>query len=811
MGLQPQINLSGRSRTLALAGAWLGLCQIGFSLATASFSHPGRFLVYAALAGACWLAQRHKWARELRIPLGLPVVLLAIVQLSASEAVLIGSLSALLHSSGGLLRRFYSVGVQAMMIATTCFALDSLMPAAWQYVPVRLLVASGALFVAQTFPSAAAARLSDGQRLGRIWRDSYWWAFPYYVVAAALALLLQRGPTAISWEASLLILPSLLLAVRAYRGRTRQLEAETRHAGDMASLHLRAIESLALAVEAKENPNTAGHLRRVQVYALGIGRRMGLNGPELEALHAAALLHDIGKLAVPDHILAKPGKLTAEEFARLKVHPTVGAEIVEQVRFPYPVAPIVRAHHEKWDGSGYPFGLRGEEIPLGARILSAVDCLDALSSDREYRKAIPLAEAVRQVVAGAGRSFDPAVVKVLESAWQELDLEVRNSAGRSLLSSRTAAVNGAVPDAGLDLPGGSADAGADFLSTIAAARTEEKQFRDLVLQAGGSLDLHETFQRLHDLLKATVRFDALAFFVRRGGALRAEFASGLPEPMVFRLEVPVGEGLTGWTAGRSEAMVNGNPAVDPGFAADPERPLESALSFPLRNASGVVAVLNLYRSGRDAFSRDDLRILSAVAPSISTAISHALQFRLAEDLAQTDPVTGLPGEPQILRLIAEEVSRSRRSQAPFAVALLRLSGPAFPSGQNGEGPVLEQIGRALRHECRDYDHLGYYRHNTFAFILPGMKSADLRAKLTALASASTPLAGSGVDFHGGGAFYPHDGDLPQQLLAIATRRVRVLTVAEAKTDDLVSGMQALSKAIEPIVRSGCEDVKASRS
>ena len=191
------------------------------------------------------------------------------------------------------------------------------------------------------------------------------------------------------------MLPGVYLAYRYYRVQKSNLEMRETTAESMAALHLRAIEGLALAVEAKDSLNTRGHLRRVRVYALGIGRDLGLKGDELEALQAGALLHDIGKLAVPEYILTKPGKLTPEEFAKMKVHPIVGAEIVEQVQFPYPVAPIVRAHHEKWDGSGYPFGLRGEDIPMGARILSAVDYLDALASDREYRRALPLEEAMK--------------------------------------------------------------------------------------------------------------------------------------------------------------------------------------------------------------------------------------------------------------------------------------------------------------------------------------------------------------------------------------------------------------------------------
>ena len=168
------------------------------------------------------------------------------------------------------------------------------------------------------------------------------------------------------------------------------------HAQEMADLHLRTIEALALAIDAKD-ATTHDHLRRVQVYALEIGKELGMSERELEALRAAALLHDIGKLAVPEHIISKPGRLTPEEFEKMKIHPVVGAEILERVQFPYAVVPIVRSHHEKWNGNGYPHGLKGEEIPLGARILAAVDCLDALSADRQYRRALPLEQAMEQV------------------------------------------------------------------------------------------------------------------------------------------------------------------------------------------------------------------------------------------------------------------------------------------------------------------------------------------------------------------------------------------------------------------------------
>ena len=182
----------------------------------------------------------------------------------------------------------------------------------------------------------------------------------------------------------------------------------------------RTIEALALAIKAKD-PSLHGHLARVQVYAVEIGKEMGLQGFELEALRAAALLHDLGKLTIPEYILSKPGKLTVEEFEQMKTHAVAGAEILEHLQFPYPVAPIVLAHHEKWNGTGYPYGLKGTNIPRGARILSAVDCLDALSSDRQYRRALPLDQAMAFVAGESGQAYDPAVVAILRVRYRALE------------------------------------------------------------------------------------------------------------------------------------------------------------------------------------------------------------------------------------------------------------------------------------------------------------------------------------------------------------------------------------------------------
>src|ERR1700752_171443 len=258
--------------------------------------------------------------------------------------------------------------------------------------PAILLVATASTyFVANTIPVATVISLTEHKSLRRIWSDCYFWSFPYYLVGAGVAGLVSWLNRLLEWQTSLLVLPAVYLIYRSYRLYLAKLEDEKGHVGEMASLHMRTIEALALAIEAKDH-TTHDHLQRVRVYAVEVAKDLGVTPEEMEALHAAALLHDIGKLAVPEHIISKPGRLTPEEFEKMKIHPVVGAELLEQVEFPYPVAPIVRGHHEKWDGSGSPDGLSGEDIPIGARILSAGHCLDAPSADRQYRRALPLDE-----------------------------------------------------------------------------------------------------------------------------------------------------------------------------------------------------------------------------------------------------------------------------------------------------------------------------------------------------------------------------------------------------------------------------------
>src|SRR6266550_2306892 len=190
-----------------------------------------------------------------------------------------------------------------------------------------------------------------------------------------------------------------------------RLSVKTREKEELSRIHFATAEALATAIDAKDQ-TTHCHVRRLQIYAVGLGEVLGLSKPEIAALTAGALLHDIGKLAVPAHIINKPGRLTSAEFDKMKIHTTVGAQILSRVGFPYPVMPIVRHHHEQWDGLGYPDGLKAEQIPITARIISVVDCFDSVREDRPFRRGMTRDESIALLLRGSGNHFDPRVVEL---------------------------------------------------------------------------------------------------------------------------------------------------------------------------------------------------------------------------------------------------------------------------------------------------------------------------------------------------------------------------------------------------------------
>ncbi|HTR66135.1 MAG TPA: diguanylate cyclase [Terriglobales bacterium] len=713
-------------------------------------------------------------------------VLVGVLELSFSETVLIGVLAVLAQSYYRSKPRPIRVAFNlcASAVATTlAYTLYYLPQLQGRNGTLLLIISATAYFAADTGVVAIAISLAERKSLRPLWVDCYSWAFPYYFVGAAVAAIIAWLNHNFPWETSLLVVPAMYAIHRSYRLYVSKVEDRKRHIEEMANLHLRTIEALALAIEAKDH-TTHDHLERVQVYAIEIAREMRLSESDLEALHAASLLHDIGKLAVPEHIISKPGRLTPEEFEKMKIHPVVGAEILERVRFPYPVVPIVRAHHEKWDGTGYPSGLKGEEIPIGARILSAVDFLDALASDRQYRRALPLDEVMKRLGSESGKAFDPKVVDVLQKRYRDLEKMVQSGATVEAglkLSTELKIERGEAPDAGFEGSSRKKVPESNFLSSIAAARQEAQMLFEVSQDLGASLSLEETLSVFSAKLKRMVPYDAIAVYIRRGNELVPEHVSGDNFRLFSSLRIPIGQGLSGWVAMNRKPIINGNPSVEPGYLNDPTKfsTLRSALAVPLEGLEGVVGVIALYNGESDAFTKDNLRILLAISSKMALAVENALKYEQAESSATTDFMTGLPNARSLFLQLEKEAARCKREGSTLAVLVCDMDGFKQVNDRFGhlEGNrVLRLFAHAVKRTCREYDYVARMGGDEFVMVIPGLttEAANKRAHhLKELArQAGHDVCGEDIlSLSTGHAIYPKDGEDAETLLAEADRRM----------------------------------------
>jgi diguanylate cyclase (GGDEF)-like protein/putative nucleotidyltransferase with HDIG domain len=791
--MMKQAAAAGRLQVLALLAGALVLGQALLHWSSPDLIKYAIFLAAALVVTGAKLSQEGYGA----FCPGLLFVLFGAADLSGPESVVMaGAVTALQALSGrgedrkGLaLSPAFQLAVTVVAAAAAVRAYHSGLFAETAAGPVlRMAASTFTLFLLNTAPRAALLALDEGRRFVSYWREIAGWAAPYYLAAGVTAYLMGLGAAAVGWQTVVLTGPAVYLIFRSYRLYLHRLAAEKQHAQEMAALHLRTIEALALAIEAKDH-TTHDHLQRVQVYAHEMAEALKLDGQDKQALQAAALLHDIGKLAVPEHIISKPGRLTPEEFEKMKIHPIVGAEILERVRFPYPVVPIVRAHHEKWDGSGYPSGIKGEEIPIGARILSVVDCLDALASDRQYRRAIPLDEAMKVVQSEAGKAFDPRVVEALAAnyvAWEKKAQRYSPATKQSKLSTEVKVELGAAPAAGFEqakaaAPPAAGDKSMDFLTSIAAARAEVQTLFEISQDLGSSLSLDETLSVLNVRLRRIIPHHGLAIWLRREDALEPAYVNGEDYRLFSSLRIPLGQGLSGWVAENGKPIVNGNPSVEPGYLNDPTRcsMLRSAVAVPLEGASGVVGVLTLYHMELDAFTRDHLRILTGISTKIGVAVDNALKFHQVENSATTDYMTSLPNARSLFLQLDSELARARRSGTPLTVLVLDMDGLKAINDRFGhlEGNrVIGAVAAGLKSACREYDYVGRMGGDEFVMLLPGLSAADTNLRIEHLRQV-VAQAGAGLNQDQpltvsiGVAAFPEDGADAEQLLSEADRRM----------------------------------------
>src|SRR5436309_721577 len=457
-----------------------GLPVLFYALLRWHSDDPFRYACFLTVALCASLLKVHLPGIKATMSANFLFILAGILDLSYSETVVMGCLGGLFQTLWQAKPRprpiqwLFNLANVALSISAAELVFHSKVAAdvgfRW---PPLMAAAATTYFAFNTISVSGIIAMTEKRNPAHVWKECYLWAFPYYLLGALIACGVSAINRLVGWQFGLLAFPIVYWIYRSYRTYLSRLEAQKKHAEEIAALHLRTIEALSLAIEAKDH-TTHDHLRRVQVYAVEIAKELGLDDAHLNALRAASMLHDIGKLAVPENILSKPGRLTPEEFEKMKIHPIVGAEILDRVQFPYPVVPIVRSHHEKWDGTGYPDGLKQGAIPIGARILSAVDCFDALASERPYRRSMTPQETMNTLSAEKGRSFDPRVIEIMERRYLELEEMVNSMETERRRLDLAPTVHRAVaPSSGFAVVTNDAEVRAtSFLTSIISARQE---------------------------------------------------------------------------------------------------------------------------------------------------------------------------------------------------------------------------------------------------------------------------------------------------------------------------------------------------
>jgi diguanylate cyclase (GGDEF)-like protein len=751
------------------------------------------------------------------------IILLLVVAYGNAPAILVAGVDGFLGSrssipTGHLQRRMISLRSAATMCISVALAalvaqlfLRSTQPVQpgecahpLSQVMLALIAAAATHFLVNSSIVASFVALKNGGSFFREWTGNYLWmgasCFPTVLVAGAIYF----GVSRLGWVAWLLSLPIILAGYLSVRLYHRKLEEKDALAREIAAIHLRSIEALSKAVVARDQV-AHGHIKRVQTYALGLARYCKLTESEFEALRAGALLFDVGKLAVPDYILNKPGRLTPAEYERMKIHTLVGEEIVSTISFPCPVAPIVRHHHERWDGTGYPDRLQAEQIPIGARILSLVICYDALTNDQPYQKRHSREEAVELLRAESGTRHDPHLVSLFIEHLSEFELEVAVETLTALPELSNSQSFRAVKKEAQ----GASRCEETYLERIGSAHREFNTLYRLAQSFVSSLDLDTTLGIISEQLRHLVFFDTCVIYLTapEGGTAEARYVDGPGSRAFENRQIAFDEGLTGWVLANQEHFYNTDPALDfDGLSAmnaedQCYQDFRNLYVFPLIREGETLGAVALYSFSPELYTPDHVRLIEMATPIASEAVNNALRYARREEETLTDDLTGLGNSRAIDVQGQKELERCKQEGRTLTILMMDLD--RFKQvndtwGHRAGSRMLSELGPLIARTLRRADFVARYGGDEFFALLPDTDyeqarrvidriEADVNAHRMEVADGQTVSVGISI----GAAQLGRDGQTLEELVARADQEMYA-TKARHKQQPQNSGLIAAS-------------------
>jgi diguanylate cyclase (GGDEF)-like protein/putative nucleotidyltransferase with HDIG domain len=543
-----------------------------------------------------------------------------------------------------------------------------------------------------------------------------------------------------------------------------------------------ALEALALAIDAT-NRTPPLHIRRVRAYATALARALGMPEGEVAAVDVAAMLHDIGKLAVPEYILSKTGPLTPEELQKIHAHPKAGADLVGAVPFPHPVAPIILGHHERWDGTGYPAGLKGEEIPLGARVLAVADCFDTLMGELPRDPAAHVESAGARLRQEAGKHLDPRVVERFVELLPALPPEVSSldeATGRAMPLEESPQEAGPAAPALM-----SGTTSANVFDEIALARRESRALYELARGMGTAGGVSDTMALIAGTLGDIVPASCVALFLhdQETGSLRCRFAAGADADIVRQISVRTGEGMNGWVASHRRSLVSAQPNADLEAAglSDLRTTLQSGLACPLIFDERLLGTLAVYHTGEAVYRDDHRRLLDHVSEQAAAVINYSRQFEQTQEASLTDPLTGLPNTGFLFMYLTRELARAERVKSELGLLVIHLDDLAGINRTHGHyagDRALCEVARVLRSAIRPYDVAVRYKGREFIVVLSGCGAIELEQRRQEMKKSiddvyfeTAPGKRLKLTISSGGATLRQDGSTYEALLAVAGGRL----------------------------------------